>query len=125
MRRGIIAALFTTALAVSACAYYDEYALASPGGPGPWGYRGVAYVAQDGPAYFTGSGATVLDPWLAGTPAGRALVSARFDARRDRHITEATARYANFWFSRLADSDHDLQLTDGEVKLGLAQAPRT
>jgi len=122
MRRGVIAVLFTTALGVSACAYYDEYAMAAPRGYGPYGYQGAAYGPSGGPAYFTGSGAAVLDPWLADTPEGRQFVGTRFDARRDGRISAEAAHQANIWFRRYADVNRDMQLTDEEIRLALVQA---
>lgn len=122
MRRGIIAVLFTSALGVASCAYYDDYAVAHAGGYGPYAYGGQAYGHYDGPAFFTGSGAPVLDPWLAETPEGRRFVSTRFDARRDGRISAETAHHANIWFRRYADANRDMQLTDEEIRIALVQA---
>jgi hypothetical protein len=122
MRRDVIAILFTAALGVTACSAYGDYAVANPGGYGPYGYGGRAYGHYDGPAYFTGSGAAALDPWLAETPEGRRFVSARFDARRDGRISAETAHHANIWFRRYADGNRDKQLTDEEIRLALVQA---
>jgi hypothetical protein len=122
MRRGIIAALFITAVGVTACAYYDDYALAASGRYAPYGYDGAIYAGYHGPTHFTGDGAAVLDPWLAHTAEGRRLVSSRFDASRDGRIGDETARLANAWFRRQADADRDMRLTDKEIRLALARA---
>jgi hypothetical protein len=123
MRRGIIACLFVAAVGVNACAVYDDYAVAHAGaGYGPYGYQGRAYGHYNGPAFFTGSGAAALDPWLAETPEGRQFVSTRFDARRDGRISAETAHHANIWFRRYADVNRDMKLTDQEIRLALTQA---
>lgn len=122
MRRGIIAALFTAAVGVSACSIYDDYALASSARFGGYGYAGQAYAGASAPAAFTGDGADRLDPWLTATPEGRRLVSTRFDARRDGRIGAETAEIANGWFRRHADADRDMRLTDAEIRVALAQA---
>jgi hypothetical protein len=125
MRRGIIATLFTAALGVTSCAYYDDYAQAAPAGYGPYGYHGRAYGHHQGPASFTGEGAALLDPWLAETPEGRRFVGTRFDARADGRISAEAARHANIWFRRYADTNRDMTLTDEEIRLALTQAGRT
>lgn len=125
MRRGIIASLFTMAVGVSACAYYNDHAHASPGGFGLYRYQGGAYAGIEPAAHFTGTGAELLDPWLASTREGRRLVSTRFDARRDGRISAETAHHANLRFGRYADTDRDLQLTDEEIRRALMAAGRS
>lgn len=120
MRRGIIAALFTTAIGVSACAYFDDVALAATDRYAPYAYDGAAYDHALGPVHFTGAGAALLDPWLSATPEGRRLVSTRFDTRGDRRIDAKAALHANIWFRRHADGNGDRTLTDAEIRAALA-----
>lgn len=124
MRRAIIAALFTAAVGVSACAYYDDYAHGYRGHVyGDYRYDGQSYAGWSrAPDAFAGSGAPLLDPWLAQTKEGRALVSRGFDEGRPGQISAETAHRANAWFRRYADQDRDMRLTDQEIRLALVQA---
>jgi hypothetical protein len=126
MRRRTIAGLLMLALGVSACAYYDDYG-PGYGGPGYGGYRydGADYGAglRDGSG-FGGRGAHILDPWLAGTPEGRDVVTLGFDDNDNGRISEETAHRANVWFRRYADTDRDMRLTDEEIRIALVQASR-
>jgi hypothetical protein len=126
MRGPIIAALFTAAVGVSACAVYDDYAFGR-------GYHGHRYgdYRYDGAAYsgwsrapeaFTGAGAPLLDPWLVQTGEGRAVIARQFDDGRPGRISTEAAHRANAWFRRYADRDQDLRLTDKEIRAALLQA---
>jgi hypothetical protein len=121
MRMAAILTLFASALGMAACAtYYDG------------GYRGGSYdyVGSDfdrpgnGCGFFAGPGGGKLDPWLACTPEGQGIVRDGFDSDRDRRLSSATAERANIWFRRHADSNGDMRLTDGEVRMGLVNAER-
>jgi hypothetical protein len=128
MRGAIIAALFTAAVGVSSCAVYDDYAHGRA-----YAYDGHRYgdYRYDGRLYsgwsrtsesFTGGGALLLDPWLAQTRQGHALVSARFDQDHSGRLDADTAHRANAWFRRHADRDRDLRLTDEEIRSALVVA---
>jgi len=80
-------------------------------------YRGGGY----GPGGIGGTGAALLDPWLAGTRAGQRLVLARFDRNHNGEIGSDRAGQANRWFRRFADRDRDLWLTDREIAMALRQ----
>nr|WP_295370928.1 hypothetical protein [uncultured Sphingosinicella sp.] len=128
MRGPIIAALFTAAVGVSSCAVYDDFAYGRA-----YGYHGHRYgdYRYDGSRFsgwsrstdsFTGAGATLLDPWLVQTSEGRAVVRVTFDEGRPGHISADTAHRANAWFRRYADRDHNLSLSDEEIRMALVQA---
>ena len=74
MRRMTIAVLLGTALGLAACETYD-----SDGGYAGYRYVGRDYqrLGNDCPA-FGGPGAPMLDPWLACTREGQALVRYRY-----------------------------------------------
>lgn len=103
-------------LALGGCAY-DR---ADGGGEGLPYYSGGSY----GPNGVGGTGARALDPWLAGSSEGRALILARFDRNRNGEIGEDRAEEANRWFRRFADTNRDLRLTDREIKRGLERVGR-
>ncbi|PSJ37285.1 hypothetical protein [Allosphingosinicella deserti] len=124
MRFAGITSLFAAAVAGAACTTYDDY------GSRPVGYGDYAYVGRDYQrlgndcGFFEGEGGSALDPWLACTEEGRRLVRDRYDDDQDRRVTLATADEANIWFRRHADTDRDMQLTDGEVKAALVNHVR-
>lgn len=104
------------AASLSACAYdhatgYDDYG-------DSYGYPSYS-GGQYGPVGIGGSGARYLDPWLSGTEVGRALISRRFDRNYNGRIRAGTARKANAWFRRYADTNRDRLLTDWEIDDGL------
>ena len=118
MRAPAIVTLFAAALGAAACAtYYDE-------GRGR-GYGGYDYAGEDYQrlgndcGFFEGEGGDLLDPWLACTREGRQLVRDRYDQDEDRRVSVETANEANVWFRRYADQNHDMRLTDPEVKAAL------
>lgn len=108
MRRGWLSlAAGMAVLGLSACAtWYDDYG---------YDYGDYRYHGED----YSGSG-DILDPWLADTDEGRAIVALGFAGATD----PATAHRANIWFRRYADSDRDMRLTDPEIRLALVQASR-
>jgi hypothetical protein len=130
MQRRGIAALLTLALSVTACAYYgdygygrgDGYERARDYGGYRYGGREFGYDRREG--RLTGSGADNLDPWLASTREGQAIVSMGFDIDGDGRIGEDGAHRANIWFRRYADTDRNLELTDEEIRVALVQASR-
>jgi hypothetical protein len=128
MRGPIIAALFTAAVGVSACAVYDDFSYGRAYGYhghryGDYRYSGSHFTGWSRSSdAFTGGGATLLDPWLAQTDKGRAVVTAAFDEGRPGHISAETAHRANAWFRRYADRNHDLSLSDQEIRTALLQA---
>lgn len=116
MRRGHNLLLAGMAvLGLSACTgYHDGY---GPGYYSGGGYDGYRY---DGTDYGAMSGGALLDPWLGETEEGREIVALGFAGPLDAD----TARRANVWFRRYADSDGDMRLTDPEIRLALVQASR-
>lgn len=111
MRQRTIAVLLALAVAVSACAYHDSY------GYGPHAYEDYGY---DGDDYARGE--ALLDPWLAETEEGRAILARGFRAGPNGRISDEMADRANIWFRRYADHDRDMRLTDEEIRVALAHA---
>lgn len=128
MRGPIIAALFTAAVGVSACAVYDDYAHGRAYGYNGHRYGEYRYEGRDfagwsrTPDTLSGGGAPLLDPWLAQTEDGRLFVRSAFDEKRPGHVSADTAHRANAWFRRYADQDRDLNLTDQEIRTALLRA---
>jgi opacity protein-like surface antigen len=125
MRAAAISILFVAAIGAAACtSYYDDY------GRSHRGYGGYDYVGRDYDRlgndcrFFTGEGGDMLDPWLACTREGQALVRDRYDEDEDRRLTAATADEANIWFRRHADTNRNMRLTDAEVKAALVNHVR-
>ncbi|HEY7808785.1 MAG TPA: hypothetical protein VIA98_00215 [Allosphingosinicella sp.] len=123
MRKSAVLTLFAAALGMAACAtYYDEGYGRSGGG--------FHYVGRDFDrpgndcGFFAGSGGRALDPWLACTGEGQAIIRRTFDSDRDRRISTRTATRANIWFRRHADTNRDMRLTDREIRAALVNAQR-
>lgn len=70
-----------------------------------------------GPRGIGGAGGNRLDPWLSDTKGGERFVRLKFE--RAGRIRAATARRANIWFRRYADTNRDLRLTDPEIRIAL------
>lgn len=119
MRRVTIAALLAAAVGLAACETYES-------DRGPDGYRYVGHdyqrLGNDCPA-FSGPGAPMLDPWLACTHEGQALVRYRYGPA-SAHLTPEMADRLNIWFRFHADTNHDRCLTDPEIKAALVNAIR-
>ena len=145
MRRRTILSL-STLIGLTACAWgYDQYHTAPPGYYGGqipyYGAPGMVY-AGPGPAYggqqwaqphptrtpfegaLTGPGLAQLDEWLKETPEGRAIVTLGFTDAVGGVITAETADRANIWFRRYADTNHDMTLTDPEIRTALVAGSR-
>ena len=122
----MIAVLASAASLAASTAYGYEggpdagYGAAHGGGYGPDRYEGSAWAARRGRSPLRGPGADVLDPWLAETDEGRALVRTGWRDARDGRIGRETAHRANVWFRRHADADRDMCLTDDEIRNALA-----
>ena len=131
MRRRTILTMLGLA-ALSACAWgYDDY-YGSEGWtaarPMP-AYRGRAWAAPRPmrtpyEGALTGPGLAQLDDWLKDTPEGRAIVTLGFTDAAGGVISEATADRANIWFRRYADTNHDMTITDAEIRTALVAASR-
>jgi hypothetical protein len=123
MREAAIGALFLAALGVSACQTNDLGDGGHRDRHGGYSYDGRDYhrLGNDC-ASFGGPGGDMLDPWLACTEEGENLVRIRY--ARDGGLDEEDADEANVWFRRHADTNHDLCLTDGEIKAALVNAAR-
>ena len=120
---------------VTACAWgYDEHYYA--GGPGRSAappsapaYRGRAWAGpRQTRAPFegalTGPGLAQLDDWLKDTPEGRAIVTLGFGDAANGEVSVETADRANIWFRRYADTNHDMIVTDPEIRTALVAASR-
>jgi hypothetical protein len=128
MRGPIIAALFTAAVGVSACAVYDDFAYGRA-----YGYHGHRYgdyryqaaTIRAGAALPTRSRAAALPCSTRGWPrrakARRSSAPASTTAAPG-HLGAQSAHRANAWFRRLADQDGDLRLTDQEIRTALLRA---
>jgi len=79
--------------------------------PGP----GPPIAAAHGPSRH-------LDDWLKETPEGRAIVTLGFSDAAGGVISAETADRANIWFRRYADSNHDMTITDPEIRTALVAA---
>ena len=132
MRRRTLLTMLGLA-ALSACAWgYDEH-YGSPGwteaGPPPPVYRGRSWAAprpERAPfeGQLSGPGLAQLDDWLKDTPEGRAIVTLGFTDAAGGVISEETADRANIWFRLYADTNHDMILTDPEIRTALVAASR-
>ncbi|MGQ0661706.1 hypothetical protein [Sphingosinicella sp.] len=111
MRTKFFAALGAAAL-LAGCAYDMEHA-----------YAGAAWDG-DRPEVdeLDGPGVEILDRWLAETREGRAIVTIGFRDAAEGEVSEDVAHRANIWFRRYADSDHDMRITDEEIRIALVAA---
>ncbi len=129
MRQPAIIALLSVALGVSTCSYHNDLGYGAPAQAafGAYRYAGAAYDEaswDQAKAQLAGPGAAMLDPWLAVTAEGRAILARGFKAEGSGIVTREVAERANLWFRRYADHDHDMLLTDGEIRVALVQAAR-
>jgi hypothetical protein len=128
MRRRTLLTILALA-SVSACAWgYDDYydSTGWSASPGP-SYRGHEWAAPRAvrtpfEGALTGPGLAQLDDWLKDTPEGRAIVTLGFSDAAGGVISEETADRANIWFRRYADSNHDMTITDPEIRTALVAA---
>jgi hypothetical protein len=121
-RRAFLVTLAFAGLA--ACSWgYDGY------GESGYAYRGRAWAEprQTRMPYegaLTGPGVAILDDWLKETPEGRAVVTLGFSDAGRGAISEDTAHRANIWFRRYADTNHDMTITDPEIRTALVAGAR-
>ena len=112
MTKHAILALAASA-GLAACTYGDGHAYHGGEWDGPrQPYQGA----------LRGPGVEILDPWLAETEEGRAIVTLGFRDAADGEISEDIAHRANIWFRRYADSDRDMRVTDPEIRTALVAA---
>jgi hypothetical protein len=131
MRRRTVLTILALA-GVSACAWgYDEHYYSggwtAEAAPGP-AYRGRQWAAPRAvrtpfEGALTGPGLAQLDDWLKDTPEGRAITLGFGDAANGV-ISEETADRANIWFRHYADTNHDMTITDPEIRTALVAASR-
>lgn len=112
MRTTFFAALGAAALLTGGCAYDMEHAYAGAA----WDGERPEVEQLDGP------GVEILDRWLAETREGRAIVTTGFSGAAEGVVSEDVAHRANIWFRRYADTDHDMRITDEEIRIALATA---
>jgi hypothetical protein len=114
---------------LSACAWgYDDY-YDAPGwqaAPHP-AYHGREWAEPQAvrapfEGALTGPGLAQLDDWLKDTPEGRTIVTLGFSDAANGVISAETADRANIWFRRYADSNHDMTITDPEIRTALVAA---
>ena len=133
MRRRTILTLLALA-GVSACAWgYDELhystgwtVMAPPPAPA---YRGRAWAGARPmrtpfEGALTGPGLVQLDDWLKDTAEGRAIVTLGFGDAANGVVSVETADRINIWFRRYADTNHDMIITDPEIRTALVAASR-
>jgi hypothetical protein len=123
MRRSACLILLAS-FGVAACAYDDE-------GPGPgwngggYSYHGRTWTGAPRRAYagdLHGPGVPTLDEWLKGTREGRAIVTLGFREAGNGFVSEDVANRANIWFRLYADQNHDMTITDPEIRTALVAA---
>ena len=85
-------------------------------------YGGAPRMAYDGELH--GPGLDQLDDWLKGTREGQAIVTLGFREAGNGFVSEEVADRANIWFRRYADQNHDMVITDPEIRTALVQAAR-
>ncbi len=105
-------AIGAVALGASGCAADMERAYAGAA----WGGERPEIEELEGP------GVAILDPWLAETREGRAIVTVGFQDAAYGEVSEDVAHRANIWFRRYADSDRDMRITDEEIRVALVAA---
>jgi hypothetical protein len=126
VQRVLIVIIFAVA-GLAACSWgYNDYGLgygAEAPPPHPV-YRGRAWAAPRAPYQgpLSGLGVAQLDDWLKDTPEGRAIVTLGFRDAAYGVISVETADRANLWFRHYADTNHDLVLTDAEIRTALVAA---
>ena len=130
MRRRTLFTILALA-GVSACAWgYDDYYNApGPQAASPPAYQGREWAAPQAvrtpfEGALTGPGLAQLDDWLKDTPEGRAIVTLGFTDAAGGVISAETADRANIWFRRYADTNHDMTITDPEIRTALVAASR-
>jgi hypothetical protein len=130
MRRRTFLTILTLA-GLSACAWgYDEhYNVPGPGAAPPPSYGGQEWEAPRAvrtpfEGELTGPGLAQLDDWLKDTPEGRAIVTLGFSDAAGGVISAETADRANIWFRRYADTNHDMTITDPEIRTALVAGAR-
>jgi hypothetical protein len=112
------------AAALAACTTYGG----RDGGYGSYGgyrYEGSAWGGRHGSGALRGPGVELLDPWLAETEEGQAMLRAGWRSARRGWVDEEVAVRANRWFRRYADANRDYCLTDDEIRHALVWALRT
>jgi hypothetical protein len=110
------------ALGVTACAYDD---LSMRGrAAADYAYAGQEWGGERQPfdGELSGPGVQILDDWLKETREGRTLVTLGFHDAAEGVVSEDVAHRANVWFRRYADQDHDMRITDPEIRTALVAA---
>ena len=114
MRTLLSFTLGAAALATAGCAYDMDGA-----------YAGAAWAGERPQVdELHGPGMEILDRWLAETREGRTIVTLGFRDAAYGEISEDTAHRANIWFRRYADTNHDMRITDEEIRVALVMASR-
>ncbi len=116
-RRSLILLAAIGALGTTACVT----------GPYPdpgYGYDGGDWAGPRPPyeGELHGPGLDQLDPWLAETAEGRAVVTLGFSEAADGLVSEDVAHRAKIWFRRYADEKGDRRITDPEIRTALVTA---
>ena len=112
MRIMVLLTIGAAALGASGCAHEMERA-----------YSGAAWTGERPDVdELEGPGVAILDPWLAETREGRAIVTLGFRDAAYGQVTEDVAHRANIWFRRYADSNCDMRITDEEIRVALVAA---
>jgi hypothetical protein len=113
------------AAALAACTTYGSHGGAGYGPYGGYRYDGNSWAGRHGGGALRGPGVELLDPWLAETEEGQAMLRAGWRSARSGWVDEEVAVRANRWFRRYADANRDYCLTDDEIRQALVWALRT
>jgi hypothetical protein len=119
--RPSICLILVSASTLSACAYDDGHGWREGG----YAYHGRHYGGPARRAYegeLHGPGVGQLDEWLKGTREGQAIVTLGFREAGYGYVSEEVADRANIWFRLYADQNHDMVITDPEIRTALVAA---
>jgi hypothetical protein len=128
-RRTLFTFLGLAGLSACALGYDDYYSRPDPEMVAHPAYHGREWSAPRAvrmpfEGALTGPGLAQLDDWLKDTPEGRAIVTLGFSDAAGGVISADTADRANIWFRRYADTNHDMTITDPEIRTALVAASR-
>lgn len=86
------------------------------------GHARIGFISEPRHAYegeLSGPGLAILDDWLKDTREGKVIVTMGWREAGRGVVSEDVAHRANIWFRRYADRDHDMTVTDAEIRTAL------